>query len=126
MCQMALANHELLIPKHRNCNANTDAPFPGRYRPWTCSQYENLLAGTATFAAIERGLEDGEFCPERFHYVFVARDPIDRMDSFASLYTTTLRTALDVDSPDSGATFASSLIAACANKPACASAFTVI
>lgn len=43
------------------------------------------------FAGIERGLLDGEFCPDQFHYVLLMRNPIDRMVSLASTPTHALR-----------------------------------
>ena len=44
------------------------------------------MTEAVTFAGIERGLEDGEFCPDRFSYVVLLRDPVERIDSVASNY----------------------------------------
>jgi hypothetical protein len=45
------------------------------------SEMKKLSLG---FAGIERGLLDGEFCPDHFHYVLLMRNPLDRMVSLAS------------------------------------------
>lgn len=39
-----------------------------------------------TFTQVERGFEDGEFCPDVFDYVLFLRDPMKRMNSHLSKY----------------------------------------
>ena len=46
--------------------------------------------GIFTFAAMLRGFETGEFCPEQFDYVLIMRHPIQMMNSFYSTYNKTL------------------------------------
>lgn len=57
------------------------------YRKKSCAEHlDDMTRDRSTFASILRGFETGEFCPEQLCYVLVMRNPLQRMDSFASLY----------------------------------------
>ena len=85
LCYMARFNRERLLKGNFNCNHPNDVG--GQYEAWSCARRRRHFdASGATFTAIERGFETDEFCPHDFDYVFIARDPLARMDSYAATY----------------------------------------
>ena len=85
LCYMARFNRERLLKGNFNCNHPNDVG--GQYEAWSCARRRRHFdASGATFTAIERGFETDEFCPHDYDYVFIARDPLARMDSYAATY----------------------------------------
>ena len=91
LCYMAQLNRERLFRDHVNCNHRNDVGghteagwYPFEPRP--CAQRRRQIAGGVTFSAIERGFETAEFCPKSFDYLFIAREPLARMESISALY----------------------------------------
>lgn len=84
----ALANCEAALAaepcKYQAGNLHGDKPpYPPRRRDCKFRIAEAQKAGLG-FVGFERGLLDGEFCPDEFDYVLLMRHPIDLMDSMAS------------------------------------------
>ena len=90
MCRMAARNGETLLPLHHNCNMPGDTCF-NEFKPISCIERFNLMAqADSTFVAVERGLYEFEMCSDSFDYATLVRNPLSRMDSLASKYSSYL------------------------------------
>lgn len=86
LCAQAAANCEHTTTTALACNCAGDMPlFPLRARNCTTRMAE-IEQAALTFVGVERPIEDGEFCPDHFDYVLLARDPLGRIGSLLSAY----------------------------------------
>lgn len=81
ICHQAILNSEHTCGEACLCDGGDTAYFP--WKSTSCThRIENALSKNMTFVSIERGLLEGEFCPE--HMFFYFRHPVDRLESLIS------------------------------------------
>jgi len=81
-CQLAKRQGERTRPTG-DCNLRGFKPFWEPPRTNCETLRSSMVDQGITFGGIERGLLDGEFCPDTIAYTLLMRHPLERMDSMA-------------------------------------------